>query len=156
MSARHLTSTLRQLRRCLARPDAAGATDAELLQRFVSQRDETAFELLVWRHGPMVFGLCRRLLRHEQDAEDAFQASLLALARKAGSIGKRGSLGSWLYKVAYRVALRARAGTRRRARYERSVAELPAVADRHGSADLAWRELAPVLDEELSRLPEKY
>ena len=70
--------------------------DAELLERFVKQRDEAAFELLVGRHERMVFGLCRRILRRHQDAEDAFQATFLALACKDGSIGKRQALASWL------------------------------------------------------------
>ena len=82
--------------------------DALLLERFVTARDESAFELLMLRHGAMVLGLCRGMLRHAHDAEDAFQATFLALVRKAGSIGKRESLGSWLHKVAYRVALGAR------------------------------------------------
>jgi RNA polymerase sigma factor (sigma-70 family) len=155
MTSRQLAPALRRLRRLLARPDAEGVTDAQLLQRFVNGRDETAFELLVWRHGPMALGVCRRILHHTHDAEDAFQATLLALARKARSIGKGGSVGSWLYKVAYRVALRARAQSLRRVRHEKQVAELPAVADAR-AADPAWRELGPVLDEELNRLPEKY
>jgi RNA polymerase sigma factor (sigma-70 family) len=156
MAPQQLASALRHLCRSAARPGAGGLSDAQLLQRFLGQRDEGAFELLIWRHGPMVLGLCRRLLRHEQDAEDAFQATLLALARKAGSIDRGGSVGSWLYKVAYRVALRARAGALRRARREMAVADLPALADRRGLADAARRELGSVLDEELSRLPEKY
>src|SRR5712664_3389748 len=73
--------------------------DSELLARFVTHRDEAAFELLVWRHGAMVLGLCRRMLRREQDAEDAFQATFLALAHEAHRIGKRDSLGGWLYRV---------------------------------------------------------
>ncbi len=82
-------------------------TDGELLERFVSGRDETAFAALVSRHGPMVLGICRRLLRHAQDAEDAFQATFLVLVRKAGGIGRRELLGNWLYGVAVRVAGRA-------------------------------------------------
>src|SRR5215472_6204253 len=78
--------------------------DASLLHRFLTRGDQNAFELLLWRHGPMVLGVCRRLLRAEQDAEDAFQATFLTLIRKAGSIRRRDSVGSWLYKVAYRVA----------------------------------------------------
>ena len=82
--------------------------DAILLERFVTARDESAFELLMLRHGAMVLGLCRGILRHAHDAEDAFQATFLTLVRKAGAIGKREAVGSWLYKVAYRIALRAR------------------------------------------------
>jgi RNA polymerase sigma factor (sigma-70 family) len=155
MTSRQLAPALRHVCRFLARPDAEGVTDAQLLQRFVNSRDETAFELLVWRHGPMALGVCRRILHNPHDAEDAFQATLLALACKARSIGKGGSVGSWLYKVAYRVALRVRAQSLRRVRHEKQVAELPAVADPRAT-DPAWRELGPVLDEELNRLPEKY
>ena len=107
MSARHLGPAFRHLH-LLCVPDAAEVSDAQLLGRFVSQRDQSAFELLVWRHGPMIHGLCRRLLRDGHDADDAFQATLLVLAKKADSIGKHESIGSWLYKVAYRIALRAR------------------------------------------------
>jgi RNA polymerase sigma factor (sigma-70 family) len=156
MSTRQIVPAFRCLRRLLATPDAGSTSDAQLLQRFVSQRDELAFELLVWRHGPMVYGVCRRVLRDEHDAEDAFQATLLVLARKAGSIGKRESVGSWLYKVAYRVALRARDGALRRARHERQVLQMPAVDDPHSAGGPAWDELRPVLDEELNRLPEKH
>src|ERR1700738_1449091 len=86
----------------------AGATDAELLDRFVAHRDGPAFAALLQRHGPMVFGVCRRVLRDPHDAEDAFQAAFLVLVRKAGSIGKGESLGCWLHEVACRTALRAR------------------------------------------------
>src|SRR5579859_8040323 len=107
MASFQLRSVLRHLRRAAGRPDA-GRSDAHLLERFAAG-DEAAFELLLWRHGPMVLGTCRRLLRREQDAEDAFQVTFLTLARKAASIGKREAVGSWLYKVAYRAALQVRA-----------------------------------------------
>ena len=113
------------------------STCAELLQRFVRSCDEAAFELLVWRHGAMVLNLCRRVLRHEQDVEDAFQATFLIFVRKAGSIAKRQSVGSWLYKVAYRLALRARADSARRARREQQVAEQEAV---ESGAEVIWRD----------------
>ena len=112
-----LQPVLRHVRR-LAAPTAPGLTDEQLLGRFVAGRDEAAFELLLRRHGGMVLGLCRRVARQEQDAEDAFQATFLALARKAGSVGKRASLGSWLYKVAYRAALAVRTCATRRAAVE--------------------------------------
>src|SRR5437870_3164851 len=83
-------------------------SDGELLGRFAHQRDEAAFELLVWRHGPMVYGLCQRLLAQDQDAEDVFQATFLTLVRKARSISRAEALASWLYKVAYRIACRVR------------------------------------------------
>jgi RNA polymerase sigma factor (sigma-70 family) len=144
------------LRRLRQRTDASAGgalSDAELLERFVRCRDEAAFEVLVWRHGTMVLGLCRRLLRHEHDAEDAFQATFLVLARKAGSIGKRQALASWLHKVAYRIALAARSVAVARRDREQRWAELPAPDT---AEDVAWRDLRPVLDEEVLRLPEKY
>src|SRR4051795_9084100 len=100
MTARHNLLALGQLRGLLARPDPGGTSDAHLLHRFVSQRDEAAFELLIRRHGPMVLGVCRRVLKDGHDAEDAFQATLLVLAKKAASICNRVSLGGWLYQVA--------------------------------------------------------
>src|ERR1700720_2053877 len=97
MAKKPLDSVLQYLRRVALTGD-----DTRLLERFTRERDEAAFERLVLLHGPMVLGLCRRLLRHEQDAEDAFQAAFLTLARKASAIGKKDSLASWLYKVACR------------------------------------------------------
>jgi RNA polymerase sigma factor (sigma-70 family) len=153
MSAAPLHAAVRHLRRLVRADGADGLSDGQLLERFVTARDEAAFEVLVWRHGPMVLGICRRMLRDAHQAEDAFQATFLVLVRKAASIGKRESVGSWLHKVAYRVALGAREGAARRARHERALlADPPAAED-----DLAsWRDLAPVLDEEVNRLPDKY
>jgi RNA polymerase sigma factor (sigma-70 family) len=144
---------LRQLRRALH--TGSGATDGQLLERFRSQRDEDAFELLVWRHERLVLSVCRRILNDPQDAEDAFQATFLTLVRKAGAIGRGQALASWLYQVACRIALRARAGLARRAGRERrglDLSGLPAALG--GTAE--QRELGPLLDEEISRLPEKY
>jgi RNA polymerase sigma factor (sigma-70 family) len=153
MANESLRVLLRRLGCATAAAGTAALSDAQLLERFVARRDEAAFELLVWRHGTMVLNLCRRLLRHEQDAEDAFQASFLILARKAGSIGKRQACASWLYKVAYRVALAARTRSAERAARERACTDdLPASA----RTDDLWCDLRPVLDVELSRLPEKY
>ncbi len=126
--------------------------DSEFLRRFTVGREEAAFAALVRRHGPMVLGVCRRVLRQEQDAEDAFQAAFLALARKAPSIGKRDSVGSWLYQVAVRVAMKARQRTANRQRRERkSSVRQPA----DPLAEITGRELLAVFDEELSKLPER-
>src|SRR5262249_16615534 len=134
------------------RPAAGGPDDAELVERFVSRRDEAAFGLLVWRHAPMVWGLCLRQAGGAHDAEDAFQATFLALVRQAASIGKRTAVGAWLYRVAYRTARKARYRAARRAAHERA-APAPAAAD--PLEELAWRDLGPVLDEEVKRLPER-
>jgi RND family efflux transporter MFP subunit len=122
----------------------AGVPDAQLIERFVAARDEAAFELLLWRHGPMVLGVCRRVLRNEADAEDAFQATFLVLARKAASIGRREAVGGWLARVAYRVALRIRADVAKRA-----AGELPALS----APEPAWDDLGEVVDAEINRLP---
>jgi hypothetical protein len=143
MSTRSLHPALRRLHHVLAHLDAGGVSDAQLLGRFVRQGDEAALELLVRRHGPMVLGVCRRVLRREQDAEDAFQAALLVLARKAGSIGARGSVGGYLY----RVALRARAAARRRSRQECDPAVLPALPDPRPAPGPEGAELRGVLDD---------
>src|SRR5262249_19018657 len=129
-------------------PDGSGPSDGELLGRWLACRDEAAFELLLRRHGPLVLGVCRRLLHHPQDVEDAFQAAFLLLVRKAGSIRRREAVASWLYKVAYRVCLRAR-GARRADGSASALEALPAPAD---DAPL-WRDLRPVLDEEVNALP---
>src|SRR5262245_39056092 len=108
MASIPLRTVLQQVRGSLGAGGAGALSDAHLLERWALYREEVAFELLLRRHGPMVFALCRRLLSRAQDAEDAFQATFLVLVRRAGSIRKQTALGSWLYKVAYRVALRAR------------------------------------------------
>src|SRR5438132_7450350 len=108
MADGQLRSAIQQLRRLVGRPSSSALSDAHLLEKFVTARDRASFEVLVWRHGTMVLSLCQRILRDSHDAEDAFQAVFLILAKKAGSIGKRQAVGSWLYKVAYRVALRVR------------------------------------------------
>src|SRR5436853_103187 len=107
MSARPLHTILWNLRKRVSPPPTRGVTDTELLNRFLDTRDESAFELLVWRHGPMVLSVCGRVLADAHAQEDVFQATFLTLVRKAGSIGRRDSVGSWLYKVAHRIALRA-------------------------------------------------
>jgi len=153
MATGQLTSVVRYLRKVAASRLAAVCTDAVLLENFVDQRDEAAFEALVHRHGPMVLGLCRRMLRNSHDAEDAFQATFLVLVHKAGSVRKRASLGHWLYGVAYRTALQARTERARRRMHERKGATMPIA---NPAPDIFWQELRSVLDEEVSRLPEKY
>ncbi|HEY8504770.1 MAG TPA: RNA polymerase sigma factor [Gemmataceae bacterium] len=155
MSRRGFRAAVAHLRRVARAPEARGGDDAELLERFLRARDESAFELLTWRHGGMVLGVCRRLLRDRAEAEDAFQATFLALALKAGSIGRRRSLGAWLYKVACRVALDLRARRARRDGAAPLPAELPdARPASQPAAEAAQRELRDVLDREVGRLPE--
>jgi RNA polymerase sigma factor (sigma-70 family) len=144
---------LRHLRTVLEGEATRGLTDAELLQRFAVRREESAFAALVQRHGRLVWGVCRHVLTGEQDAEDAFQATFLVLARRAGAVRKREAVGSFLYGVAYRVAMKAKQGARKRQARERQSAARPR---EQAPPDLAWRELQAVLDEELQRLPEKY
>src|SRR5712692_1766406 len=100
--------------------------DDVLLERFTTRREEAAFAALVQRHGPLVLGVCRRVLQHEQDAEDAFQAVFCVLARKAGSIRKRAAVGAWLHGVAYRIARKARAGKGRQRVSETDLRDIPA------------------------------
>ena len=131
---------------------ALPTADAQLLARFVADRDEAAFASLVRQHGPMVLGVCRRVLHDLHDAEDAFQATFLVLARKASSIRKPELLANWLYGVAYRTALRAKGAAAKRQARERQVVNMPAPPREESSLD----ELKRLLDEELSRLPDKY
>ena len=116
MASTALCSVIRHLHRLVGAGPSGGLVDADLLQRFLSQRDEAAFEVLVWRHGPMVWNVCQRVLHHRHDVEDAFQATFLAFVREADSIRERSSLSGWLYRVAYRVALKAKAKAARHAR----------------------------------------
>jgi RNA polymerase sigma factor (sigma-70 family) len=132
---------------------AEGLSDSQLLQRFVAHRDQTAFEALVQRHGPMVLGVCRRQLLDAHAADDAFQATFLVLVRKAATIDRPELLGNWLYGVAFRVAVKARANAARRSAHERQAATMPKTEP---APDTDTRELREILDDELSRLPEKY
>src|SRR5262245_6419762 len=149
MSGMQLGGVVRQIHR-LAAP-AHEVSDGQLLERFSGSGEEAAFEALVRRHGPMVLGVCRRVLRDGHATEDAFQATFLVLLRRAGALDRRRSLAGWLYTVAYHVALRARTDAARRRRKEESVT---ASVSTDPQADLFRRELQPVLDEELDRLPE--
>jgi RNA polymerase sigma factor (sigma-70 family) len=151
MDASALAMFIGRLRQLVERRDG-GLDDAELLQRFAKDRDEAAFEVLLWRYGPLVLGVCRRMLWCEQDVEDAFQATFLTLVRKAGSIARRHALGSWLHQVAYRIGLRARARSVRGGILDQERVE-SAVARSAHEADEGWRE---VLDQEVQRLPRRY
>jgi RNA polymerase sigma factor (sigma-70 family) len=148
-----LYTFLRRLHRLASREQGGGLTDADLLRRYCESRDEAAFETLVWRHGGMVLAVCRRTTRGEQDAEDAFQATFLALARSAGAITRQESVGGWLYRVASRLARRLRARAARHA-----AGPLPEVAEPIAGPeeDLVWSDLRPVFDEEVGRLPAKF
>src|SRR5262249_8569229 len=115
------------------------------------RRDETDFQVLVSRHGPMVLDVCRAVLGNETDAEDAFQATFLILARKARSIRKATLLASWLHGVAYRMALQARTEFARQRKHESRVVMPQAVSE-----DATWREVQAVVHEELNRLSERY
>src|SRR5579884_2934480 len=147
------TSFVRQLRRLVAGQAAGVLSDQQLLEQFVTRQEQASFAALVRRHGPMVMGVCRRVLRHAQDAEDAFQATFLVLARKASAVRKQESVGSFLHGVAYRVAAKLRAQSVRRAARER---EIPVREYAPPTEDLTWRELRSVLDEEIHGLPEQY
>ena len=149
MAVRHLSRLVERLRHVLVKQKGA-ATDADLLGSFVRQRDEAAFEALVRKHGPMVMGVCNRILRNSHDAEDAFQASFLVLVRKAATIHPPGMVGHWLYGVAYRTAQEARKSAAKRRAKEASV--VPQAQTREDT----WEGLRTVLDQELERLPGKY
>src|SRR5436309_4118169 len=135
------------------RPEATQQPDVELVSRFAQGRSPAAFELLLWRHGPMVWGVCRRLLLHTHDAEDAFQATFLTLARSAGTIGERGAVAAWLYRVALHTSLAAR-----KARQGRAAREwlTPEPAERVAGDDPAQaasaRDLRGLVDEEVNGL----
>jgi RNA polymerase sigma factor (sigma-70 family) len=152
MADEHLGAVMHYLRAVVK---AGGPTDAELLEAFIAGKDEAAFEALVARHPAMVMGVCRRVLGNSHDAEDAFQATFLVLVRRAASIVPREMAANWLYGVAHQTALKARALFQKRRARERQVPQLPepeAAQDRRA----LWLDLRDLLDEELSRLPEKY
>jgi RNA polymerase sigma factor (sigma-70 family) len=154
MSRRPFETIVRQLRQLVGSTPASELEDAALLDRFVRHGDEGAFATLVERYGPLVLSLCRRLLANAHDADDAFQATFLVLARRAGAIRKQRAVGSWLYGVAYRVALEARARAARRRFHERQAqAMTPSI---EGDREVKPEAAHELLDAELQRLPEKY
>jgi RNA polymerase sigma factor (sigma-70 family) len=148
-----LDSVLRHVRSLVAAPQTRELRDLDLLQRFVADHDEATFAAIVERHGPLVLAVCRRILRNEHHAEDACQATFLVLARKADTIRKRESLGSWLHGVASRVARKLDADVKRRAAGDVTTAD---VARPDTTGEITWREGLAVLDEELARLPVTY
>jgi RNA polymerase sigma factor (sigma-70 family) len=145
--------TLRFVRQFAAVHLTATLPDGQLLERFARHHDEAAFTALVRRHGPLVLAACVRVLNDRHAAEDAFQATFALLARKAGSLKQPEAVGPWLYGVATRTALKARAREARRRACERRAAAARAVEQ---PDDVAWRDLRPVLDEAVGRLPDKY
>lgn len=147
MQNRGVSSLLEYLRREVPLPGPDLISDGDLVARFVETRDEAAFELLVRRHGPMVFGIARRTLRNEHAAEDVLQATFLALARQASSLRRNQSLAAWLYRVAIRISDRARVKT--------TIATPTRLVENEPSEILEQRELKCVLDQAIDRLPDK-
>src|SRR5262245_37841124 len=153
MATSQMSGFIQHLRSTLLLRDRAGLTDGQLLTDYLSGLEEASLAALVHRHGRMVWGVCRRVLRNYRDAEDALQATFLVLVRKAAAIESRELLANWLYGVAHQTALKARATAAKRNEREGRLTEMPepAVADRG-----IWRDLQSLLDEELSRLPSMY
>jgi RNA polymerase sigma factor (sigma-70 family) len=153
MASKQLYTLIQHLRRSVCPCGQDTLSDAQLLERWVQQRDEAAFEVLLWRHGPMVLSLCRRLLRDNNDIEDAFQAAFLTLVRKGASIRRGEALAAWLYRVAYRIAMRLRREVAERAQREQpGVEKLPC----DDVDEVGERDLRAVIDEEIDSLPERY
>jgi RNA polymerase sigma factor (sigma-70 family) len=153
MTQTSLSPVVRHIRRLVAADLGRELSDTELLQRFAADREERAFAALFRRHGPLVWSICYSVLHHRQDTEDAFQATFLLLARRAGSIRKTEAVASWLYRVAHRVATKAGQNMARR-RFQERQGDQRQVSP--PEAEAAWRELQALLNEEVQRLPEKY
>src|ERR1700733_5376703 len=160
MTRRSSGTVSRQMQTLFTAGSCNGLSDRQLLERFIARRDavaELAFATLVERHGPMVLGVCRRVLVDSHDAEDAFQATFLVLVRQAGSIRVDGSLGRWLYGVATRVAARARANGRRRRARERSGLDRVDADLRDASTNTAeLADIQSIVAEELGKLPARF
>jgi RNA polymerase sigma factor (sigma-70 family) len=150
-----LGAVVQHIRKLVAFRAIQETTDRQLLGQFLASADEMAFAALVKRHGPLVLAVCRRVLRHQQDAEDAFQATFLVLAQRAASIRRTEALTSWLHGVAYRIAMRAKRDAARRRAHERKVMAV-STPPNNFSPEPSWPEIQAVLDEEIQRLPEKY
>lgn len=153
MPSGQLDKVVRHLRRMTGLSDAQRSTDGQLLERYISCRDENAFAELVHRYGRLVRSVCRNILHHEQDIEDAFQVTFLIFARKAASIRKSSSVASWLFGVAYRTAMNAKRTRARRCEKQR---ELQGRSREQPDTQASLREIQAILDEEVQRLPEKY
>jgi RNA polymerase sigma factor (sigma-70 family) len=148
-----LDKVMRHVRNLAAGQNASDQTDGELLRAFSAGDDQAAFAALAKRHGPLVLAVCRRVLGQLQDAEDAFQATFVVLARNAARLVQKGSLSSWLHGVAYRIALNARRLSARRRWHER---QAKSMVPTNPAWEAGWREVQLLLDEEVQRLPEKY
>jgi RNA polymerase sigma factor (sigma-70 family) len=153
MSNAALAAGVRQLRGLAAAQSRPHESDEQLLSAFITRHDENAFAVLVRRYGPLVAGVCRRVLRHEQDAEDAFQATFLVLARRAAALRNKTALPSFLHGTAYRMALMAKRTAARRHKHENRA---PTRSSDNPSDRLLWREVQALLDEEIARLPERF
>src|SRR6266540_2640179 len=153
MATPPLSEILRHLRGSAVAEQHADFSDTQLLRRFVTERDEDAFAALLLRHGPLVLGVARRLLRDAHTAEEAFQATFLVLARKAGSIRRQESLAGWLYRVAVNISRTARAAEAQRRVHEREAGSMSRT-DR--VEEIASHDWQPLLHEEVNRLPTKY
>src|SRR5437588_2736067 len=138
MASCQMSEAIQHFRRNMLLRDGGERADAQLLDDYLHRRDQAALAALVWRHGPMVWGVCRRVLRSHHDAEDAFQATFLVLVRKAASIACRELLANWLYGVAHQTALKARATTAKRKSRERQVTAMPEPAVTQPDP---WRDL---------------
>jgi RNA polymerase sigma factor (sigma-70 family) len=151
MNAARAATVLGYLRRLGRTEEARASSDANLLERYAARREAAAFAELVKRHGPMVLGVCRRILANVDDAEDAFQATFLVMAARPRAVGKPASLANWLFGVARRTALRVQVDAARRYRHEQLSAKAEAISP---ETETLWRDLRPVLDAEVARLPE--
>jgi RNA polymerase sigma factor (sigma-70 family) len=153
MPNHRMSKVLQHVHRAARPGESVELTDGQLLECFVSRREEAALEALVRRHGGMVWGVCRRVLQSHHDAEDAFQATFLVLLRKARTIVPSEMVGNWLYGVAHQTALKARATRAKQRAREKQAMDIPEPA---APEQQLWNDLQPILDQEMSRLPDKY
>src|SRR5262245_6995250 len=152
MATNQLNRVIHTVRNAALDHEGAALSDGQLLENYLQRREESAFAALVCRHGPMVWGVCRRVLQSHQDAEDAFQATFLVLVRKAHSIAPPDMVANWLYGVAHQTALKARSTAAKRRGREKQVTAMPEPTFQQSEP----RDELSLLDQELSRLPDKY